>query len=684
MNKITADHLAKRACVYIRQSTPGQVQNNLESQRLQYALVDRARQLGWVEVDIVDEDLGCTASGIHRPGFERMLGSVCDDKIGAIFSIEASRLARTGRDWHTLLEYCGVIGVLLIDAEGIYDPRHINDRLVLGMKGTISEMEVATFRQRAQAALEQKAKRGELFRRVAVGYVRTGDDRIEKDPDERVRSSIDLVFSKFTELASARALYLWLSEQQIKLPTAAKGAGISRTIAWDAPRYHSLLSLLKNPIYAGAYAYGRTRATVRLDQGRKRIMRRNYRREQWAVFIPDHHEGYIGWEVYEANQALLANNANAKGDIVRGSIKRGDALLSGLLRCGHCGGKLLVQYPGPTVIRYQCGNARRNPEATCCVSFGGLKADRLISDQVVECLKPLVVQASLQAIGSLQGARDERLHHKELALQRARYEVAHAQRQYDAVDPSNRLVAAELERRWNESLKLQAQIEQELAALQGQQSDPLSDAAREELLALGQDVQRLWDHPKSPAEFKKRILRTVLKEIIATSDGDTVRMVLHWQGGDHTELTLQKTRTGCHRFITDTDTIELIRSLARIQPDSMIASILNRMGRRTAHGQSWNSKRVCATRYHHAIEVYREGEREARGELTVNEVAALLRVTDTTVLRMIRQKRLPATQVCANAPWVLLKDDVAKFLAMCRHGEAPPTCDPNQLALSFQ
>jgi excisionase family DNA binding protein len=202
-------------------------------------------------------------------------------------------------------------------------------------------------------------------------------------------------------------------------------------------------------------------------------------------------------------------------------------------------------------------------------------------------------------------------------------------------------------------------------------------------LALGHDVRRLWDHPKSPPEFKKRILRTVLKEIIASTDGDTVRLVLHWQGGDHTELTLQKTRTGCHRYTTDTDTIDLIRSLARIQPDSMIASILNRMGRRTAHGQSWNSKRVCTTRCHHAIEVYREGEREARGELTVSEVATLLRVTDTTVLRMIRLKRLPATQVCANAPWVLLKAEVAKFLAT-HHGETPQTCNPNQLTLSFQ
>src|ERR1700751_2333918 len=251
MNKISADQLAKRACVYIRQSTPGQVQNNLESQRLQYALVDRARQLGWAEVDVVDEDLGCTASGIHRPGFERMLGSVCEGKIGAIFSIEASRLARNGRDWHTLLEFCGVVGVLLIDADGIYDPRQINDRLVLGMKGTISEMEVATFRQRAQTALAEKAKRGELFRRVAIGYVRSLNDRIEKDPDQRVRAAIDLVFRKFAELASVRGLYFWLCQQQIKLPSIS-GPMSARTIVWKSPRYHALLSLLKNPVYAGA------------------------------------------------------------------------------------------------------------------------------------------------------------------------------------------------------------------------------------------------------------------------------------------------------------------------------------------------------------------------------------------------------------------------------------------------
>lgn len=684
MSKISADHLTRKAFVYVRQSSPGQVRNNLESKRMQYALADRARQLGWTDVEVIDDDLGVTGTGVVRLGFERLLVSLCDGKIGAILSIEVSRLARNGRDWHTLLQFCSVVGTLLIDADSIYDPAQINDALLLGIKGTISEMEVATFRQRAQSALEQMAKRGELFRRVAIGYARTPGNRIEKDPDERVRAAMDLVFRKFAELGSARQLYFWLCEQQIKLP-AISGAGSAQQVVWKQPRYHSILSLLKNPIYAGAYAYGRSKTAVRIEQGRKRITRQKHlKREQWSVLITDHHEGYISWDVYKSNQEMIAHNANGQGDLVRGSVKRGGALLSGMLRCGHCGAKLLAQYPGPTVIRYQCASYTLDRETSCCVSFGGLRADRLVADQVLESLKPLGIEAAIQAIKNRQGAEDERVHQKKLAMQQANYEVARAQRQYDAVDPLNRLVAGELERRWNEALKLQSQLEDELAALRREPKAALSDTARAELLELGHDVRLLWDHPNSPPEFKKRILRSVLKEIIVSSDGDTIRLVLHWQGGDHTELTLEKTRSGRHRYVMDTDTIELIRSLARIQPDSMIASILNRIGRRTSHGENWNARRVCAARHNHSIEVYRDGERRARGEMTVSEAAGMLNVTETTVLRMIRQKQLPATHACLNAPWILLKQDVEKYIAASRHPESPQTNNPNQMALDIQ
>jgi DNA invertase Pin-like site-specific DNA recombinase len=348
MNKITADHQARRACVYIRQSTPGQVQHNLESQRRQYALVDRARALGWQAVDVIDDDLGISGSGTLRHGFERLLRALCDGQVGAVFSIEASRLARNGRDWHTLLEFCSTVGALLIDAETVYDPRLTNDRLLLGMKGTISEMEVASFRERAQAALLQKAQRGALIRRAAIGYVKGPDDRIEKDPDVRVRSTIDLTFRKFAELSSVRQVYFWLDQQHIQLPVV-RGPEAVREIVWLPARYHAVLSVLKNPVYAGAYAYGRSKTTVRFDAGRKQVRRQvQRRRDDWAVLILDHHEGYIDWEVYQSNQTMIAHNDNARGSAVRGSVKRGEALLAGLLRCGHCGAKLLAQYPART------------------------------------------------------------------------------------------------------------------------------------------------------------------------------------------------------------------------------------------------------------------------------------------------------------------------------------------------
>ncbi len=683
MNKITADHLARRACVYIRQSTPGQVQHNLESQRRQYGLVDRARVLGWQDIDVIDDDLGISGGGTRRPGFERLLRVLCDGQVGAVFSIEASRLARNGRDWHTLLEFCSVVGALLIDAEAVYDPRLTNDRLLLGMKGTISEMEVASFRERAHAALLQKAQRGALVRRVAIGYVKGADDRIEKDPDARVRAAIDLIFRKFAELGSARQVYFWLDRQQIQLPIA-RGSEDAREIIWRPARYHAVHSVLKNPIYAGAYTYGRSKTTTRIEAGQKRVFRqKKKRREDWAVLIMDHHEGYIDRDVYQSNQTMIAHNENARGGAVRGPVKHGEALLAGLLRCGHCGAKLLAQYPGPSVIRYQCSGYLLNRDHACCVMFGGLRADRLVSEQLLQCLTPFGIEAAFEAIETLQGASDERIQQKALALEHARYEVTRARRQYDGVDPANRLVAAELERRWNQALTTEAHLEAELGTLQQGRELPLSDTQKRELLALARDLPGLWDDPQSSPEHKKRLLRIALKEIIATSDGETIRLVLHWQGGDHTQIEFQKIRSGHHRYFTDNDLVEIVRTLARIEPDARIAAILNKNQRRTPHGQIWTTRRICSLRSHHAIAVYREGERKDRGEVSVSEVAVVLGVTPTTVLRMIRLKQLPATQACVSAPWILRRADVERYISERNRPAPPPTVDLAQLVLEI-
>ena len=455
MSKITSEHLARAAFVYVRQSTAYQVVNNLESQRRQYGLVERARQLGWDDVQLVDDDLGRSGGGTVRPGFEKLLAAICEGRVGAVVSLEASRLARNGRDWHTLLEFCGLVGTLIVDEEAIYDPRSPNDRLLLGMKGTMSEMELSVFRQRSIEAMRQKARRGELHLTVAVGYVKTDDNRIEKDPDRRVQDGILLVFHKFAELHSIRQVLLWFRQENVLVPAIVQGRG-KRPIEWKAPVYHTLHHVLTNPVYAGSYAYGRRGTRVTIEGGRKRIMRDNLRRDwkEWEVLIHDHHEGYITWAEFERNQHLIADNANGKSYMGRGSIRRGEALLPGLFRCARCGRRLHIQYTGKggNTQRYACKGTFSAKAVNNCIGFGGMRVDRVVAQEVLDRLQPLGIEAALAAMEAQKDQQRDKRQQMENAIQQAQYEAARARRQYDAVDPDNRLVAGELERRWNEKL----------------------------------------------------------------------------------------------------------------------------------------------------------------------------------------------------------------------------------------
>lgn len=439
MTKITHEHLQRQAVIYVRQSTPGQVLNNLESKRRQYALADRARALGWTQVSVIDDDLGRSGDGTHRPGFERLLATLCEESVGAVFCIEASRLARNGRDWHTLLEFCRLIDALVIDEEGIYDARQTNDRLLLGMKGTLSEMELCTLRQRSHEALMQKARRGELFLTVAVGYVKAPNDRVEIDPDLRVRKAIGLVFRKFRQFGSIRQVLMWMRQERIELPAATYGA-VGRTVLWRLPSYNMVHHILTNPLYAGAYVFGRTKTVTRIEQGRKHsVGGQRLAQEQWQVLIPKHHEGYIEWDEYQANQRQIAHNAAMKGRMVRGPAREGSALLAGLFRCGHCGRKLHVTYTGGRgkSLRYSCRGGMINHGIEHCIAFGGLKVDRRVEQEVLCRLEPLGVRAALEAINQHAQHIDERVAQKELALEQACFEVSRARRQYDAVDPDN-------------------------------------------------------------------------------------------------------------------------------------------------------------------------------------------------------------------------------------------------------
>ena len=693
MSRIEADHLAREAIVYVRQSTVDQVINNVESRRRQYGLVERARQLGWADVSVIDDDLGRSGSGVSRPGFEKLLAAICEGRVGAVVSIEASRLARNGRDWHTLLEFCGLVGTLIADEDGVYDPRLPNDRLLLGMKGTMSEMELSILRQRAHEALKQKARRGELFTSVAIGYVRSGPDRIEPDPDLRVREALALVFHKFVELQSVRQVHLWFRQERIALPAVHHGPE-GRRLQWKAPVYNTILHILTNPIYAGAYAYGRSISKTRIENGRKRV-RRGLPVEQpeWDVLIRDHHEGYIGWDAFERNQRLIKDNANGKSWASRGAVRRGEALLAGLFRCGHCGRKLHVAYGGTKgdVARYHCQGAFLNHGTKRCISFGSLRVDAAVAAEVIERIQPLGVEAALAALQERGREDAEKRRQVELALEQARFEAAHARRQYDAVDPDNRLVAGELERRWNERLKEERRLQDELDAISAAPSHGVTPDEREALMRLGADVERAWHAEGATIATRKRIVRMLIEEIVVRVEEDRLDLVIRWAGEDHTALRVRKNRTGEHRWRIDADVVDLVRAMARQMPDPAVAAVLNRSGTLTAKGKSWTRSRVAALRNHHDIAVYREGERAERGEATLDEAADALVVSPATVRRLIAEGALPASQHCKGAPWVIRIADLQRaevVEAAARRRQRPPTRPPSEnqpaLPLNFQ
>jgi excisionase family DNA binding protein len=689
MSKITSEHLARQAVVYVRQSTPDQVANNLESKRRQYGLADRTRQLGWNDVVVIDDDLGRSGGGVARPGFEKLLAAICEGRVGAVVSIEASRLARNGRDWHTLLEFCGLVGTLIVDEDGVYDPRHPNDRLLLGMKGTMSEMELSVLRQRSLEALKQKARRGELFMTVAIGYVRIGNNRIEKDPDRRVAEAIALVFTKFTEMQSVRQVHLWFRHERIPLPAVTYGVE-GRLIEWKLPVYNTILHILTNPIYAGAYAFGRTGSRVSIATGRKKVVRGfKKERKDWEVLIPNHHESYLCWTDYERNLGLIADNANGKNPMSRGALRRGEALLAGLLRCGHCGRKLHVAYSGKdgNTGRYHCQGGFINHGGDRCISFGGMRIDRDVGTEVIVRLQPLGIEAALASQATHSRASEDNRRQVELALEQARYEVGRARRQYDAVDPDNRLVAAELETRWNERLTIVRDLETELEGLATPPATDLTPADRERLMMLGTDLQTAWTSPGVTPETRKRIVRTLIDEIIVRVEDNALDLVIRWHGGDHSVLKVKKNRTGQHRWSTAGETVDLLRVLARQMPDKAIAAVLNRAGKTTGRGNGWTQSRVCSLRSHNAIATYREGERRERGEVTLDEAAEVLSVSPSTVRRLIKDGQLTAGQLCKGAPWIIKAADLeradVKRAATARRLRRPPSGGPLQKELEL-
>jgi DNA invertase Pin-like site-specific DNA recombinase len=657
--RIKPHQLQRTAYVYVRQSTPHQVRNHLESKERQYALAERARELGFHNVTVIDEDLGRSGGGTQeRPGFGRLLSSVCQGLAGAVLALEASRLARNNRDWHHLVDLCALTETLLIDSDGIYDPRQLNDRLVLGLKGTMSEFELNLMRQRAREAFEQKIQRGFALWELPVGFIRTEENRIEKTPDRQVQQAITTVFEKFWQFGSARQAAIWFREEQIPFPHLKPGTA-GQEMVWSLPSAGRLRQVLRNPCYAGVFAYGKTASRTVIEDGRARQISRSKKPpSEWKVLLPDHHPGYISGEEYvKIQQQLDTNSAGMMGES-SGSARTGTALLSGLLRCGRCGRKMQVAYSGSNgrVPRYICRGDRGERGSGSCQTVGSLRLDRMVTRCVLEAIQPAGMEASLLAHQNSHREDQEKKKALELALERARYEADRARRQFDAVDPENRLVASELEARWNRALTQMADLEQRLGAL-NQQAKPLDEQTRTELLRLGEDLPVLWNHPAASPQLKKRILRTVLEEILIKPEEDlTFHCVhLHWAGGVHTELRLLRNKTGQHGQSADRTVVDLIGELAKICPDKAIAAILNRLGYQTGQGKSWKASRVAGLRGYHEIAVFQRQD----SWLSLEQASEELQVSNTFLQRLIREGTLPAKQVVAYAPWVIQRSDLA-------------------------
>ncbi len=670
---LPASVLRRKAVVYVRQSTPGQVRENLESQRRQYDLVGLAQQHGFNAVDVIDDDLGRSASGaVARPGFDRLVAELCAGTVGAVLCLEASRLARNGRDWHHLLELCGLVEARVIDLDGVYNPCLPNDRLLLGMKGSISEFELGLLRVRLLEAAWAKARRGELRIPVPTGFIWDREAGIGFDPDLRIQEVIGLVFKKFQELGSARQVLLWMRREEVHFPRPSDG---KKTISfdWRLARYRNVISLLKNPFYAGAYAYGKSENRTEVIGGRAQ---KSYGHAKpmadWGVLLKDHHEGYITWQDFERNQAQLCRNAYGKAGGAK-SGRGGRALLVGLLRCARCGRRLRVVYTGraPGTPKYRCEGQNLMLALPRCMGFGAWRVDEAIGGEMLRALAPLALTAALEAERMHKEQEAEGLRIAELELVQARYEATLAERRYAACDPDNRLIAAQLEKSWEETLRRVRACEEKLGggvepraieppALESPGAlAPSDDGEGLSLDRLADDLETAWHAPGTTMRCRQRLVRALIEEIVVDVDeaaGEVV-LVIHWKGGQHSELRVRKPRTGEHRCRASDDAIAVVRTMAGRWPDDQIAACLNRMGFRTGQDKSWTDRRVRSLRETHGIHAYRSAEKNGQW-LTMSEAAQELSVSHHTIRRLIRDGDLPAQQVVPRAPYQIQVSDL--------------------------
>ncbi|MDP9258122.1 MAG: recombinase family protein [Actinomycetota bacterium] len=668
--KLTVSHLRRAAFVYVRQSSRAQLERNVESTARQYALVARAVELGFAreQVVVIDEDLGISGSGLsERSGFARLTAEVALGHAGLVLGLEVSRLARNNVDWYRLLDLCGVTDTVIGDADGLYHPGSFNDRLLLGLKGTMSEAELHVLRSRLEGGIRNKAQRGELRRGLPVGLVWGEEDgEVLLHPDEAIRGSIATIFDRFAELGSVRQVWLWMRSERVQFPQQRFPRG---EIVWVTPTYHQVHSVLENPVYAGAYAFGKTRRERYVDEhGQPRTRIRRLPQPDWDVLIWNHHPGFIDKTTFDSNRERIAANTRPRAHEPGGAVREGSALLQGIAVCGRCGRKLKVHYQGR--------HGRQSPAYHCpssvlvegrgrwCLRVGGAQIDQAVADALLAALTPAGIKAALAAAEALEHDHDAALSQWRLQVERAQYQAERAERRYRQVEPEHRLVARGLERDWEQALTALQAAQAELELRERQRPRTLTPAERGQLLALGADLGRVWAAPTTSDRDRKQLLRTLIEDVILDVAREERRatVTLRWRGGALTELAVPLPRQQ-PTVRTDEDTIELLERLAAHYPDATIAGILNRQGRRSATGERFTQIIVGGLRRYRGIAAYQPPADPPDGELLpVGKAADVLGVAASTIHRWLQAGFIPGEQDTPGAPWRIRVNDQLRAL----------------------
>ncbi len=680
--KLQPHHLRLQAMVYVRQSTQRQVIENQESTRRQYQLAERARQMGWAlpQVQVIDDDLGMSGASSHqRTGFQRLVAAIGLGEVGIVLVTEVSRLSRRNSDWHRVIELCAVFRTLIADEDGIYDPQDPNDRLLLGVKGTLFAAELHILRARMRGNLLNKARRGELALRLPVGYRRLGDGTVVLDPEEQVRQTLARILDRFAILKNARAVQRELNAQRLQMPRLIQAGADAGKLVWVQPTYQMIQQVLTSPVYAGMFVYGRRK--LEMTPGDPPVMAERRRPvEEWDITVPDVYPAYLSYDQYLRNRQQLRDNMYNFAKKGRGAPRNGMALLQGLVLCGVCGRRMTVSH-GREYRRYECRRAQLDYAAAPCQTFPVRHLDAAVAAVFLDAVQPAALGTALEAFAVMERERRDLDRHWQLRIERARYEAERAQRQYDAVEPENRSVARSLEARWNVALEALEALKAEHAVMQRTDLLPLGDADRAGVQRLATDLPALWCAETTTMADRKRLLRLVVTEVTLTTQPEQRRAEVKvlWCGGAVTIHMADRPPGGQHQR-TAAGVIDRLADLAGSHPDHQVAARLNAEGLRTRTGKDWTYARVQSMRKQHAIPTGcpldpDQAAARADGLVSSRTAADRLGVSLSLVNLWVKQGVFMHDQrVTASKVWVRLNDDdLARLTGKAAEASSLPT-----------